>query len=97
MTKRTCTPSVRFTVEEWELIQRKARSANIPPTTFLRRAGLQRKVIHRTTPEAIQALNRVGVNLNQLTRIANTTGHVPAELQAVLARVEEAVDELLDA
>lgn len=96
MTKKSRVRSVRFTPEEWELIQQEAHSANLRPSTFLRRAGLNRQVLHRTTPEAIQALNRVGVNLNQLARVANATGNVPPELRSAMRRIEEAVDTLLD-
>lgn len=95
MAKKTRVQSIRFTPYEWVLIRLKAGSANLPPSTFVRRAALSRRILHRTTPEAIQALNRVGVNLNQLAHVANATGQVPPELYSVLQRIEEAVDELL--
>jgi Bacterial mobilisation protein (MobC) len=48
---------------------------------------------------AVLALNRaraelrhVGVNVNQLAKVANTTGVLPAGLAAVIADVERAVD-----
>ena len=96
MTRKTRIQSVRFTPEQWKQIERKAAAANLPPSTFIRRAVLGRQILHRTTPEAIQALNRIGVNVNQLARVANTTGRVPPELRAVLEQVEAAVDQLLD-
>ncbi len=36
-------------------------------------------------------LTRVGSNLNQAVRVANSTGRVPAELLGLLGRVEQAV------
>lgn len=87
MAKRTRTPSVRFTDQEWEIVKRKADSANIPPTTFIRRAALRRDIPHRTTPEAIKAVNRIGVNLNQIARVTNTTGRTPTRLHETLDAV----------
>nr|WP_158628087.1 MobC family plasmid mobilization relaxosome protein [Actinomadura harenae] len=52
--------------------------------------------------ESMQALdrqmNRIGVNLNQLARIANTTGYVPDELAGTLiylTRTIRQVDDLI--
>ena len=48
--------------------------------------------------EAMSELHRVGVNLNQLTRLANTTGDMPAlaELRAIRGVLEAAVRYALD-
>ncbi len=94
--QKTIVRSVRFSPEEWQILRLKARSANLPVTTFIRRAALRREIQHRTTPAAIKAVNRVGVNLNQLTRVANATGRIPPKLQETLEAVDDTLERLLE-
>ena len=52
-----------------------------------------------TSHAAITALNRVGNNLNQLARHANTKGDlapIARQLDHLLARLEQAIEELLE-
>jgi len=48
--------------------------------------------------EAMSELNRIGGNVNQLTRLANTTGDMPTltELRAIRSVLEAAVRYALD-
>lgn len=64
----------------------------MPPSTYVRQTALGYRLSGRINSAAVAALGRIGNNLNQLTRIANTTGGIyPSQcLEAVL-------DELLDA
>lgn len=96
MGTRRIVRAVRYTPEEYAQIQRKAESANLPPATYVRRAALRRRIPHKTTTEAIQAVNRIGVNLNQLTRVANATGRIPRELTRCLEQVEDVLGRLLE-
>ena len=52
----------------------------------------------RIVREAMSELPRVGVNLNQLTRLAHTTGDMPAlaEVRAIRGVLEAAVRSALD-
>ena len=64
---------IRLRVAGWEkdYIQRKATSANLTLSEFVRRAAMHQKVnvLSGTDEEVLQELCRQGNNLNQLTSI----------------------------
>jgi len=64
---------------------RTRRPRTVPQATVTTRQTLAGLVAARLE------LTRVGSNLNQAVRIANSTGRVPAELLALLGQVEQAV------
>lgn len=66
---------VRVSPTEIEALKARADLAGVTLSDFVRQAILDGKTPrpkpHRIRHEAIRAINRVGVNLNQLTRLAN--------------------------
>jgi hypothetical protein len=71
--KRTERQNLRFTVAEMVYIQQQAEAAGISPAEYVRRRALGYTVpsgpsSRRTDPALLSELNRVGVNVNQLTR-----------------------------
>jgi len=66
---------VRFAPEECEKIQSRAAEVRLPPTTYVRQIALGYRLSGRINSAAVANLGRIGNNLNQLTRIANTAGH----------------------
>jgi hypothetical protein len=44
----------------------------------------------------VRELNAIGVNLNQLTRVANATGYLPPSLEYLLADINGLLDKLMD-
>jgi len=64
---------------------RTRRPRTVPQATVASRQMLAGLVAARLE------LTRVGSNLNQAVRVANTTGRVPAELFVLLGQVEQAV------
>ena len=88
----TLVKPVRFAPEEWEKIQVRASEVHLPPSTYVRETALGYLLSGRINSAAIVSLGRIGNNLNQLARLANTTGRLEhsQQLKAVL-------DELLDA
>lgn len=91
-TTRTHFRSLRLTPGELAIIRGKAHAAGLPVSTYLRQAGLGRKVRARRGQirrDAIYQLIRIGTNINQLARAANTAGQVVA-----LDLLEEALEEL---
>lgn len=92
-------PAIRITESERVQLEAKAATVGKSLTEYGRAQILgQPIIIHvpTTAPcaQAVAALNSVGVNLNQLTRRANASGHVPERLTAVLDLVEESVKKL---
>ncbi|MER6813598.1 plasmid mobilization relaxosome protein MobC [Spirillospora sp. NPDC000708] len=92
---------MRFRVsdEEYKEICEAAHQAGAAYGTFIvhtvQAANRQHRFGHELTPNICEELrgiarqlNRIGVNLNQLARIANTTGQMPHELPAALAYLQ---------
>lgn len=92
----TLVKPVRFAPEEWERIRARAAQVRLPPSTYVRQTALGYRLSGRVNSAAVVALGRIGNNLNQLTRIANTSGRIDhsQRLEAVLNELVEAVRRL---
>lgn len=56
--------------------------------TWLRELGLNAKAIERADPELVRAIGRIGSNLNQIAKHANTTKELDANTLAAINRIE---------
>jgi hypothetical protein len=94
---RTVIRSARFTPEEWEAVQQRAATAGLSPSRFLRSVALGSPLGRRVNAEAVLALNRVGVNLNNLIRLATRTAQpfVASEVTDLLTQLRERLRDLL--
>lgn len=106
---RTVRFNLRFSPDEWREVEPKAATAGLMPAEFCRLAVLGQPTPAAASatpsPEAPQAaapagvahvvaLNRVGVNLNQIARALNAgMGFVPTELEDTLSRVNQLLDD----
>ena len=85
--------------EHAELLVR-AAGAGLSPSEFLRRAALSGEVVVEQPREGdfetVDQLRRIGVNLNQLARVANRTGYMPDGLEEALARVDQLLDRMIE-
>ena len=88
----TLVKPVRFAPEEWEKIQARAAEVRLPPSTYVRQTALGHRLSGRINSAAVAALGQIGNNLNQLTRVANTTGRIDLG-----RRLEFVLNELLEA
>ena len=97
MLHRTVIRSARFTPEEWETVQQRAATAGLSPSRFLRSVALGSPLGRRVNAEAVLALNRVGVNLNNLIRLATRTAQpfVASEVADLLTQLRERLRDLL--
>jgi hypothetical protein len=86
---------VRVTAAELAQIAERIRQAGIDQSEYLRWAALSARVEFSRTatadPMLIAELNRIGVNLNQMTRTANGAGRVPPELSRLCEKIEKLV------
>lgn len=93
--RRTVCLSCRLTQAERLAIEQAALRAGLSASDYLRKLLLTGKVVVRENRSLDYAtfdqLRRIGVNLNQLTRVANRTGNIPVELPEALALVERFV------
>ena len=46
--------------------------------------------------ETVDQLRRIGVNLNQLARVANKTGYMLDGLEEALAKVDQLLDRMIE-
>ncbi len=90
--------------EHADILTRAAR-ARLSPSEFLRNSALASPasasvVVAEEAAQAdfetIDQLRRVGVNLNQLTRVANQTGYMPDGLEEALAKVDQLLDRMIE-
>ena len=89
--------SARFTPEEWAAVQERAAVAGLSPSRFLRSIALGTPLGRRVNAEAVLALNRAGINLNNLIRLATRSGQpfVVVEAADVLNQLRERLRDLL--
>jgi hypothetical protein len=87
---------IRLTAAERELLGEKAAAAGVTLSALIRVAvlgyRLQPALVWR---EAMNELNRIGINLNQIARHADATGALHADLGETLAEVRQAISRIL--
>jgi hypothetical protein len=90
---RTVIRSARFTFEEWAAVQERAVAVALSPSRYLRHVALGAPLGRRINAEAVTALNRAGVNLNNLVRLAIRNGQplVAADVEGVLEELRAAL------
>lgn len=81
---RTETLAFRLTPAERVRIEQAAAQAGLGPSAYARMQALKGRVVvpeHRTLhPDLFDELRRIGVNLNQLTRLAHIREEPPPDL-----------------
>jgi hypothetical protein len=80
---------VRVSAAEKADLRGSAREAGLTVSEYVRRRSLGQPVVARADRETRVLLRRIGVNLNQLARAANTSGTPPPE-----AGLTDALDHL---
>ena len=82
-----------LTVAEKARVREAARRSGLSISEYVRRRTLGRPVTSRVDADAERQLRRIGVNLNQLTRVANAAGQVErgADLDALVAEIRRAI------
>jgi len=80
----------RVTQEDHERIHRRAKRAGLSLSGYLMKAAMQREIIViEGLKEAAKELRKIGVNINQLTRLCNEGRIECLELKGVKAQLEE--------
>ena len=91
-TKRTLEVKIRLTETEWnELQQRKTKSL----AGWLRDLGLGAVPIRQADPELIRQIARIGSNLNQIARHANTEKQLDNKVLQELAQANILLNQLV--
>ena len=91
--------SFRLTPDELAAVEARAKKAGLTRSDYLRRMALKGKISvappARLDFKLVAELNRIGVNLNQMTRAANATGEVPPEVTRLCRRLETIITEAI--
>lgn len=95
--KRTQLVGVRLSEDEHQVLATKAAAVGVSCADLMRSAGLGKKVASPKVDREgaltlAKELRAVGVNLNQLAKVANASGHV--EVQQELADLREVLDRI---
>lgn len=98
--RRTVSLSCRVTPQERLRIDTAAAHAGLSASEYIRRQALRGRVIvqekRMLDHAAFDQLRRIGVNLNQLTRLAHQAGKVPPEVGKAAAVIERVVVRALE-
>lgn len=84
---------IRLTPTEKKEIEEKAKLANQSVANYLITLSQnQRIVVAKKLPQLITEINRIGININQITAVANTTKYVSKEM---LMKVREELTKVI--
>ena len=90
--RRTERINPRFTPAELLRIESAASVAGMSASEYVRMQALRGRVVvqqrRELSGEVFDELRRIGVNINQIARIANATGRAPARLETALETLE---------
>ncbi len=76
---------------------KRTAEVRFPPSTYVRQTALGYRLSGWINSRAIAQLGRIGINLDQLPRIANTTGRIDYNQRsaAILNELTEAIRRLV--
>jgi Bacterial mobilisation protein (MobC) len=89
--------NLRLTLDEKEALRQRAIACGLTQTDYARRVifGVPVSFKQEADPKLIVALNRIGVNLNQMSRMFNSKAMpVPEDLEYALKTLNHLVDQL---
>ena len=91
-------PPVRCTEGEYASIQASASQASMTMTEFIRQMTVNGEVVIEENTydfQTVDQLRRIGVNLNQIAKVANSTGEVSPALQSVCNKLDTILDQFI--
>lgn len=80
-----------FNPHEFEKLEKRAEAAGLDVSEFVRRLALNQQflAVPQINRQALSELSKIGVNLNQIARIANKTGEVSPSIAEVKRELEK--------
>ncbi len=91
MIHRTRKMTFRLTEEEYKIIKAKVAEAGISQQQFLLKTALKKEIVHiKEFHELIFQIKKIGINVNQIAKRANETGHISeADMEEVKGGLEQ--------
>ena len=84
---------VYFSPAEWELVSRRSADLGMRTGTYIRTISVQGniKIFQlKELDDVYRAMNRIGVNLNQIAAVVNSTGSIyQKDMEDVLAEMKQ--------
>lgn len=103
MSKRNIEKHIRLTKEEYEIICKRSEKMRVSAGRYIRTIAVQGEVKIFSLKElndVYRALNRIGVNLNQIAAVVNSSGSVyqkdMEDLQAQMKELRIVVEDWLE-
>lgn len=93
MGRRDIEKHIRFTSEEYDIVCKRSAKLGLRSGTYIRTIAVQGVV--KVFPlkelnDVHRALNRIGINLNQIAAVANSTGSIyKKDMEDVLAEMKQ--------
>ena len=94
---------IQIRLTDDELLEIKKRAGNITTSTFLRQLALEQpiaqpnpkptKIVHSADPELVREVNRIGININQITRHLNEGQPLSNAILIALLNLQTSLDE----
>lgn len=97
--QNTVLPPIRCTADEKAKISQKAEQAHMSLSEYVRQMALFGKIILKQSLVEftyLELLRKIGVNINQQTKVLNATGRIPEELPRLWEKLEALMDKLLE-
>lgn len=92
MANRGKRKEISFDEREWDLIQRQAADVKLDTTKYIKRMALNGYIIEydlKVLNDFTYELNKIGVNINQITKRVNETGSIHTqEVESMQADME---------
>ncbi|MCM1524158.1 MAG: MobC family plasmid mobilization relaxosome protein [Ruminococcus sp.] len=93
MGRRNIRKEIKFNKDEYDIICRRSAELGVRAGTYIRTIAVQGtiKVFSlKELDDVHRALNRIGVNLNQIAAVANSTGSIyQKDMEDVLAEMKQ--------
>lgn len=96
---RNISKLVRFTSEEWTIVEERAKAANKKPLVFLRDIAVRGEVRIYDLEKyqvLLYPLRNIGNNINQIARVANSTGTVNEKDIADISAEQERLNDIFE-
>lgn len=96
---------IQIRLTDDELAEIKKKAGNINTSSFLRQLALEQpvpqprpkptKIVHSADPELVRAINRIGININQIAKQTNTGQEVGNAVLMALLNLQTTLDKAL--
>ncbi len=87
---------IRISKEDLELIEHKAKLCNMSFSEYMRKSAVEQIILVKNFEEyktIIFEMNKIGININQIIKLANTTKYVDRN---EVIKLQESLNELAD-